>query len=98
MSLPVVLQPPAETDLRTARRWYEAQRAGLGDDFIAAVDKLLELIGAVPELYPIARADIRRGKVKRFPYVVYYRVHPNRVEVIGILHGHRNPRTWQDRI
>jgi plasmid stabilization system protein ParE len=36
--------------------------------------------------------------VKRFPYVVYYRVHPDRIEVIAVLHGSRHPRTWRGRI
>ena len=36
--------------------------------------------------------DVRRGKLRRFPYVVYYRVLTDRIEVIGILHGSRDPR------
>ena len=31
----VVIRPRAEADLREARKWYENQRAGLGDEFLA---------------------------------------------------------------
>jgi plasmid stabilization system protein ParE len=41
---------------------------------------------------------VRRGKVRRFPYVVYYRVLADRIEVIAVLHAARNPQTWQDRV
>jgi plasmid stabilization system protein ParE len=98
MSLPIVLRPDAEADLQSARDWYETQRAGLGDGFIEAVDQFFARIQAFPESYAIVQAKVRRGKLKRFPYVVYYRVHPDRLEVIAILHGSRHPQTWQDRI
>jgi plasmid stabilization system protein ParE len=98
MNLPIVLRPDAEADLHGAREWYEAHRAGLGDDFVAAIDQLLGRVQARPELYEAVQGDVRRGKVKRFPYVVYYRVLADRIEVIGVLHGSRNPQTWQDRI
>lgn len=97
MSLPIVLRPDAEDDLRSALEWYEGQRAGLGDDFTTAVDQFFARIQAFPELYATVHANVRRGKLKRFPYVVYYRVHPDRLEVIAILHGSRHPQTWQDR-
>jgi plasmid stabilization system protein ParE len=97
MSLPVFLRPEAQADLLAARDWYDRQRTGLGDDFADAVGQMLSRIEVLPELYPAAYRNVRRGKVRRFPYVVYYRVLPSRVEVIAILHGNRNPRVWQDR-
>jgi plasmid stabilization system protein ParE len=97
MSLPVFLRPEAQADLLAARNWYERHRAGLGDEFADAVGQLLERIELLPELYPATHRIVRRGKVRRFPYVVYYRVQPSRVEVIAILHGSRNPQIWQER-
>jgi len=32
----VVLRPAAAADVEAAYRWYEQQRAGLGDEFLAA--------------------------------------------------------------
>jgi hypothetical protein len=36
--------------------------------------------------------------VKRFPYGVFYRVCNARVEVVGVLHGRREPTIWQRRV
>jgi hypothetical protein len=33
----VSIRPAAETDLDEARDWYERQRPGLGDEFLASV-------------------------------------------------------------
>lgn len=97
MSLPVVLRPEAEADLVAARNWYERQRAGLGDAFIETVDELLGRISAVPEQYAVLLKGVRRGKLRRYPYVAYYRVLADRIEVIGVLHGSRDPAIWQGR-
>jgi plasmid stabilization system protein ParE len=40
---------------------------------------------------------MRRTKLHRFPYVVYYRTLADLIEVIGVLHGSRDPQIWQDR-
>ena len=98
MSLPIVLRPEAQADLLAARDWYAQQRAGLEDAFAEAVEQLLARIEAMPELYAAVLRDVRRGKLRRFPYVVYYRVLADRIEVIAVLHGSRDPQVWQDRV
>jgi plasmid stabilization system protein ParE len=97
MTLPLVLRKEAEADLKSARQWYENQREGLGDEFIDAIDAVLSRVEAMPELFAVALKGVRRVKARRFPYVVYYRIQPHRVEVLAVLHGKRNPKVWQDR-
>ena len=97
MKLPVVVWPEAEADLLTARDWYDQQRQGLGDSFAAAAEELIARIKASPELYPAASHGVRFGKLRRFPYVAYFRVLEDRIEVLAVLHGRRDPRVWQER-
>jgi hypothetical protein len=40
----VVLRPAAAADVEAAYRWYEQQRAGLGDEFLDAVRATLRAI------------------------------------------------------
>ena len=94
----VVLRPEAVADLLDARQWYDRQRRGLGGEFLDAVDELILQIGNSPEMYATAIKEVRRGKLRRFPYVVYYRILTDRVEVLGVLHGKRDPREWQSRV
>ncbi len=98
MSLPIFLRPEAQVDLLAARDWYERQRAGLGIEFAEAFEEMLARIEILPELYPAVLRNVRRGKLRRFPYVLYYQVLADRIEVIAILHGSRNPQVWQDRV
>lgn len=41
----------------------------------------------MPKMYEAVLRDVRRGKLGRFPYLLYYRVFPDRVEVIAIPRG-----------
>jgi plasmid stabilization system protein ParE len=42
--------------------------------------------------------DVRRGKLRTFPYLIYYRVLSDRSEVIAVLHASRDPKGWQERV
>lgn len=98
MSLPIVLRPDAEDDLLEARDWYERRQAGLGDAFAEAVEVFFARIEAMPELYAVEFKGVRRGKLRRFPYVVYYRLREEKIEVIAVLHGARKSPTGKRRL
>jgi len=98
MSRRIVLRPEAEADLLQARDWYGQEDSELAEAFLDSFDATIALIEDMPELYPVVVKSTRRGKLLRFPYLVYYRVFPDRIEVIGLLHGSRDPKVWQKRV
>ena len=81
----------AAQDIVAASDWYEAQEAGLKTRFLDAVADTFQRIAAGPLHYPFASKDIRRLKVGRFPYSMYFRVRGNRVEVLALVHQNRDP-------
>jgi len=98
MSLPVELRSAAADDIQQGRRYYEDRLAGLGDRFVREVTKVLTRISDMPELYGVVARGVRAEGVKRFAYVVYYRVKPMHVEIIAVLDGGRSPRVWKSRL
>lgn len=97
MTRPVILRPLAQVDIQEIRTDQEAVRPGLGDQFAARLKHLLERIEALPELYAVVWQDVRAARVRKFRYVVYFRVLDDRVEVLAVIHGSRDPSTWQSR-
>jgi plasmid stabilization system protein ParE len=97
VSHPLIIRPAAEDDLAEARDWYDAQQDGLGIEFLAAIEDVFDRIQATPELYAREYKGIRRTVTKRFPYVVYYRLLVESVEVLAVLHGSRSSRLWRRR-
>lgn len=94
MALPAVYRRKVGRDLAGAYRWYEDQRAGLGEEFLGAVDTSFDAIQEFPERSARVYGEVRRAVVSRFPYAVFYRVEPKRVVVIAVLHMARDPRLW----
>jgi plasmid stabilization system protein ParE len=97
MSLPIVLRPEASRDAEEARDYLEGQRTDWGQAFLARLNELLARIGALPELYAVLGRNVRAARLRQFPFVVYYRVHADRVEVLAVLHGSRDASAWQAR-
>jgi plasmid stabilization system protein ParE len=96
MNLPVILSPAADRELEAAAEWYE-ERTGQATRFLGRVQEAHDRISRRPELYAVVYKDIRRVRVPKYPYNVYYRVLADRVEVLAIVHGHRDPSVWQSR-
>jgi plasmid stabilization system protein ParE len=84
-------------DIDDAFLWYEAQRQGLGHEFLAAADTLVNAVAEHPLRYPLVRRNTRRALLRRFPYAVYFRIYGDIVVVVACMHGRRNPRRWQGR-
>ena len=92
-----VLRPAAAADIEEAFLWYARQRAGLGDDFLAAVQSALGNIVTHPTRYPVIHRNTRRALVHRFPYQIFYRVYDEAVVVVACMHGRRDPIRWKSR-
>lgn len=97
MKRPVVLRPEAAADLLAARDWYDRQQERLGDLLLAQVTVVFDQVGAMPELFALIGQDVRACRLRGFPYVVYYRLLVDRVEVLAVLHGSRDPAAWRSR-
>jgi plasmid stabilization system protein ParE len=93
----LVVRPAAAADLDEAFLWYEAQRDGLGEEFLNAVTRIMSGLAESPRQYPVVYRDTRRALVRRFPYSVFYRVLESDVVVVACFHGSRDPETWRGR-
>ena len=98
MSLPVVLRPLADADVRQLHAELEAQALGLGDKFLDRLQEALDRIEAMPEMYAEVWSMVRAARLRRFRHVIYYVVLVDRVEVIAVMHGSRDSSAWQSRV
>jgi toxin ParE1/3/4 len=91
------LRPEAFADIAEAFSWYESRRAGLGAEFDEELDRTFRLIVAMPAAGLVVHRTLRRALVRRFPFAVYYVLGADLIEVRGVLHSSRHPRTWRRR-
>lgn len=81
-------------EIGEARAWYEIQSAGLGEEFIAAMELQLKRLEQAPLLYVEVIPKVRRALLPRFPYGLFYIVQEDLVHVLAVLHDARNPGRW----
>ena len=87
----VVIAPKAGDEISDAFDWYEGRQTGLGDRFIKAVKRSIELAAVNPEFYPVRFDKVRRIMVKKFPYAVYYEQDEPIIYIHSVFHESRNP-------
>jgi plasmid stabilization system protein ParE len=92
--------PEAEEELAQAAVWYERKRIGLGVELVAMVDRAFEQILDAPLSCGTWRDDraYRRKLVTRFPYVIFFRIDADAVEIVAVAHARRRPGYWAERI
>ena len=97
MSYQIVFRPEAETELQDALDWYEERASSLGRGFLDRVDDAIERIAAFPRSAPVIHRDIRRQRLERFPHSIFYITEADRIVVLAVFHGRRDPASWKDR-
>ena len=84
--------PSVASELEEIRDYYEEKSAGLGKSFVDEFERQLLSIAAMPERWMIIRDDLRRSLMKRFPYVILYRIIDGEIiRVTVVKHEKRHP-------
>ena len=97
MKLDVFVDSRAETEAREALRWYAERNARAAAEFQRAITLALDALGESPHVWQEIEPGVRRCLLSGFPYGVVYRVQPERVEVLAIMHLKRRPGYWHSR-
>ena len=97
MTYRVEFRPEASVDVADAFSWYEDRRPGLGAEFVGELDHTLGLVATMPGMGRVVYRTLRRASVRRFPFAIYYTLSADLIEIRGVLHNSRHPRTWRRR-
>lgn len=98
MSYEIQVRRAAGLDIAKAQVWYESQRSGLGAQFRSEVSRVIDRLSESPLIYQIVHRDVRRAIVRRFPYLVWYRVVGEIVIVLACTYGGRDPEKIKARL
>lgn len=93
----VEFHPEAQSEFEAAARFYEAQRHGLGLDFTLTIQRTYERLREVPGSGAPFGRRLRRVLLPKFPYGLLYRVDPDRIYIIAVMHLRRRPGYWRSR-
>ncbi|MCI0334679.1 MAG: type II toxin-antitoxin system RelE/ParE family toxin [Planctomycetes bacterium] len=96
--LPIDIHPEARLEEDDAFFYYRERSLRAAESFLKELEKARQAIQKSPEAWAAYLHGTRRYRLKRYPYVVVYRVAAFRIEVVAVAHGRRKPGYWADRL
>lgn len=98
MALHVELHPAALAEAESAAAWYAARSSRAAAAFAREIETAIALIAENPERGFVYLEGTRRILLKRFPFLVVFRVQGERIHVVAVAHGRRRPGYWSGRL
>lgn len=97
MTRRLIIRLQAEVDITDAAIWNENRQLGLGNEFLAEVERAIDTAVRNPRRFPCLRRkpEVRRVLTARFPYRIFFILRPDAVVVFRVLHGARHDREWK---
>ena len=94
------IEPETFDDIQDAVDYYNSCKDGLGKRFFNTVDKHFDFLKKNYLSFAVRYDDIRCMPVKKFPYMIHYRVLESQetVSVKAVFGTHDNPDKWGERI
>ncbi|MCP5498688.1 MAG: type II toxin-antitoxin system RelE/ParE family toxin [Leptospiraceae bacterium] len=96
-------EPEAKKDLEDSYLWYEKQKKGLGLEFANEVFDAAEKLGkkrgdkAVKMDCNTSLSSVKKTKLKRFPFSLYYVLKETLISIVAVWHDRRNPESLKNR-
>jgi len=95
--------PEALAELDETIAYYEAQRPGLGYEFLLAIEATVQLAADTPGVGSRVLGsdhgdDVRKYRVERFPYLLFVAGPAESRTVVAISHAARRPGYWKSRV
>ena len=90
--------PEALQEYREATSYYAECSPILALRFVDAVEDAIRRILEAPLAWAPLKGDVRRCRTRRFPYGVLYAIERDRIFIVAVMHGSREPGYWQRRL
>jgi toxin ParE1/3/4 len=95
---PVVFATEARDEFDAAASFYERQRVGLGEAFVAELQGAIQRIATTPLAFAVhGPTGTRKCVLRRFPYILYFLELDTCVWIAAVAHQRRRPGYWAQR-
>jgi toxin ParE1/3/4 len=86
----VLRRPSFTDDLSDAYAYLADRNPSAANGLLDEVEALIDLLSAFPELGRVRdqiRAGVRSFRLRRFPYVIFYKISRGDIVLLRLLHG-----------
>jgi hypothetical protein len=93
-----VIHAEANREFQEALDYYAGISPELGARFYWEMEQLIRDVCERPQLFRLFDPPARRHFTDRFPYGVIYLVEPDHIWIVAVMHLHREPGYWRERV
>ena len=87
----------AREEFLAAAGRYDSSSAGLGEEFVKEVERIVERIAIFPDHGSPHLVGTRRAVIRKFPFDVVYLSTDGPIVIVAVAHHRRSPGYWRDR-
>jgi plasmid stabilization system protein ParE len=98
MSLQLIVEPKAESDIFEGYLWYEERQHELGSRFLEEIEATFNRIVDNPGLYEEIEVGIRRSVTHTFPWLVFYTSDEQAVYILAVIFAAQDPAYIASRL
>ena len=95
---PHLFHPEADAEYAAAARFYAEIQPELGGRFYDEIETAIAAVCNHPHRFHEFDPPARRYLAQRFPYAVVYLDEPDRIWIVAVMHLHRQPGYWHERL
>jgi hypothetical protein len=92
MSLKIVFRDKALKEIYQSYFWYEEQKIALGELFLERIDAALVELKENPESFQKIYKKFRHFPLKKFPFVLVYKIYDTEIVIYALFHTKRSPK------
>lgn len=85
------IREEAYSDIDQSFAYYEKRQRGLGEKFLGDLDLSLQYVIKAPENFLLKRNQYREVVLRKFPYVVTYKIERDKIIIFSVFNTHQDP-------
>ena len=93
----IKISEEAENDIINSVDYYKSKQKGLGKRFFNLVLKSFETISENPFAFVKIDNNMRKYVMKKFPFIILYKISKTIILIIAVFHTSRNPSVIKKR-
>lgn len=99
----LVLRLRAQEEINSAATWYAERSASAAVDFVTELEECIRRIQENPLAFPVVHRDLRRAVLRKFPYILIYKIaaideETEDIILMACFHTSRNPDEWRQNL
>ena len=98
MGYKVIITKESKSDVAEIVTWYSEISEELANKFLSEMDAELNKIAEYPLLFSTVTQSIYRGRLRTFPYNIFFKILSDTILIGGIIHQKRHSRVWKKRL